>query len=127
MALVKAIEDLQAAPDWVDSQCEDFLRSTLASYHENTSPSSPPQLLKAISSMTSGSSFSLVGSSMLKSQTSDGINSDQSLVKSQEIMKRGWDWRAGMARHAKGEDVLKILRLGLARDIAKHWIEDDGE
>ena len=125
VALVKVVEDLQGVSRWVYDRCENFLRSSLASYHSNESPASPPQLLQNTSSMTSGSSFSLVGGSMLNSQTSDGMK-DHSLVKSQDMVKRGWDWRGGMARNAKGEDVLRVLRLGLAKDIAKHWIEDDG-
>ena len=40
--------------------------------------------------------------------------------------KRGWDWRMGFAREVKGEDVLRILRLGLAREVARAWVEDDG-
>lgn len=39
-------------------------------------------------------------------------------------VKRGWDWRKGMVgRDASGEDVLRILRLGLAREISRAWIE----
>ena len=40
-----------------------------------------------------------------------------------EEVKRGWDWRKGVKSNAKGEDVLRVLRLGLAQDIAKGWIE----
>ena len=39
-----------------------------------------------------------------------------------EAVKRGWDWRKGVRSDAKGEDVLRVLRLGLARDMAKAWI-----
>lgn len=40
--------------------------------------------------------------------------------------KRGWDWRKGLKREAKGEDLLRILRLGLARDVARVWVGGDG-
>jgi hypothetical protein len=28
--------------------------------------------------------------------------------------EREWDWRAGLTEDAKGEDILRMLRLGLA-------------
>ena len=59
---------------------------------------------------------------MLDSESSNDIGSSRALVKSQEDTKKGWDWRKGLAESAKGEDVLRILRLGLAKDIARHWI-----
>lgn len=31
---------------------------------------------------------------------------------------RGWDWRAGLPETAKGEDVLQMLRVGLARGLS---------
>lgn len=62
---------------------------------------------------------------MLDSESSNGIGSSRALVKSQEDdRKRGWDWRKGLAKDAKGEDVLRILRLGLAKEIARHWISE---
>ena len=65
---------------------------------------------------------------MLDSESSNGIggssSSSRALVKSQanDDRKRGWDWRKGLPEDAKGEDVLRILRLGLAKDIARHWM-----
>lgn len=61
---------------------------------------------------------------MLGSESSNGIGSSRALVKQGEDKKRGWDWRKGLAEEAKGEDVLRILRLGLANDIARHWISE---
>lgn len=31
---------------------------------------------------------------------------------------RGWDWRVGLPETAKGEDILQMLRLGLARGLS---------
>ena len=62
---------------------------------------------------------------MLNSESSNGISSSRALVKCQEGRKRGWDWRKGLAENAKGEDVLRILRVGLAKDIARHWISEE--
>jgi len=122
LTLLKAIEDLQTVTPRIYAQCEECFRSTLSAYHSQTTPPSPRQLLKTMSSMTSGSSFSLVGSSMLDSQTSSGTGSS-ALVKSVEEVKRGWDWRQGLKRDASGEEVLRILRLGLARGVAGLWME----
>lgn len=61
---------------------------------------------------------------MLDSESSNGTGSSGALVKSQQDRKRGWDWRNGLAEEAKGEDVLRMLRLGLAKDIARHWISE---
>lgn len=61
---------------------------------------------------------------MLDSESSNGTGSSGTLVKPQQDRKRGWDWRNGLAEEAKGEDVLRMLRLGLAKDIARHWISE---
>ena len=95
---------------------------------------SPRQMLKKqMSSFTSGgsSSFSLVGSSLLDSQLVDamevdsGSSSSRALTKSKEVEKRGWDWRFGLDAEAKGEDILRILRMGLAKEIARHWMRGE--
>ena len=39
--------------------------------------------------------------------------------------KRGWDWRLGMKKGASGNDLLSILRLGLAKEVARAWIEGE--
>ena len=43
-----------------------------------------------------------------------------------QVVKRAWDWRKGFGEKAKGEEVLRMLRLGLAKDIAKHWVTGEG-
>ena len=61
---------------------------------------------------------------MLDSEVSNDMSSSRALMKSEADKERGWDWRKGLAEGAKGEDVLRILRLGLAKDIARHWISE---
>ena len=61
---------------------------------------------------------------MLDSESSNENGSSRALVQSGENGRRGWDWRKGLAEGAKGEDVLRMLRLGLAKDIARHWISE---
>ena len=68
---------------------------------------------------------------MLESESSSGGGSGGSGVivkapkdggKGDEV-KRGWDWRKGVGRRALGSDVLRVLRLGLGRDISRAWVE----
>lgn len=86
---------------------------------------------KTVSSLTSSSGFSLVGSELLGESMTSGGGSG-SMVKlggrrtnnedKTETVKRGWDWRKGVRSDAKGDHILRVLRLGLARDMAKAWI-----
>ena len=61
---------------------------------------------------------------MLDSKSSNGIGNSRALVKPEEDENRGWDWRKGLPEGATGEDVLRILRLGLAKGIARHWTNE---
>ncbi|MCJ1476428.1 hypothetical protein MMC13_005094 [Lambiella insularis] len=132
LSLLTAIEDLQTVHPRIYAQCQDCLTSTLAAAQGSQRAPSPREMMKkSISDLTSSSAFSLVGSSMME-ETGDGFESrsGSGLLngkgKSKESGdKRGWDWRTGMKKGARGEDVLRILRLGLAREVARAWV--DGE
>lgn len=63
-----------------------------------------------------------MGSSMLDSESSGHMGNSKALISSQEEEKRGWDWRKGLGKDAKGEDVLRIIRLGLAKELARHML-----
>ena len=76
-------------------------------------------LKKTVSSMTGSSSFSLIGSSMLPTET-QATEGSGVLVKAD--VKRGWDWRKGLPREGTSKDVIRILRLGLAKEIARGWL-----
>jgi hypothetical protein len=39
-----------------------------------------------------------------------------------ERVERGWDWRGGWRRDARGEEILRGLRMGLARGIGRGWV-----
>lgn len=117
--LLKAIEDLQAVGSRVYSACSEFLQTVIAS-GQGLKGSSPTDMLRKSISNTSGSSFSMVGSSMFASQLKQSMSSSGVLVKGN--IKRGWDWRRGISAGTTGEDVLRILRFGLAKDLAKAWL-----
>jgi hypothetical protein len=118
--LLKAIEDLQAVGPRVYSACTEFLQTVIAS-GQGLKGSSPTDMLrKSTSTMSGTSSFSLLGSSMLASQLKQSMGSSGVLVKSN--VKRGWDWRHGISASTTGDDVLRVLRLGLAKDLAKAFL-----
>jgi hypothetical protein len=120
--LLKAIEDLQTVGPRVYSACSEFLQTVIAS-GQGLKGSSPTELLRKSTSNLSGtSSFSLVGSSMLASQLKQSMASSGVMVKGN--IKRGWDWRQGISASTSAEDVLRILRLGLAKDLAKAWLAE---
>ncbi|KZF24293.1 hypothetical protein L228DRAFT_281381 [Xylona heveae TC161] len=96
-------------------------------------------------------SYSLIGSAMLdkdghaSDHDDDGENDSAAsgsgvLVPpglSESKTQRGWDWRVGLLRRGphgaepaevSGQDVLRILRVGLAKELARGWVvsEDVG-
>jgi hypothetical protein len=118
--LLKAIEDFQTVSPRIQTVCNEFLQTVIAS-GQGLKGSSPTDMLRKSTSNTSGtSSFSMVGSSMLASQLKQSMGSSGVIVKGN--IKRGWDWRRGISANTKGEDLLRILRLGLAKDLAKAWL-----
>jgi hypothetical protein len=120
--LLKAVEDLQTVGPRVYSACAEFLELVIA-YGQGLKGSSPTNMLRKTTSNSSGSSsFSMVGSSMLASQLKHSIDSSGVMVKGN--IKRGWDWRQGITASTKGDDLLRILRLGLAKDLAKAWLSE---
>ena len=121
--LLKSIEDLQAVGPRVYSACSEFLQTVIAST-QGLKGSTPSDMLRKSTSNVSGtsSSFSLVGSSMLASQLKQSMGSSGVMVKGN--IKRGWDWRRGISAGTTGEDLLRILRLGLAKGLAKAWLAE---
>ncbi|KAG9249012.1 hypothetical protein BJ878DRAFT_451230 [Calycina marina] len=118
--LLKSIEDLQTVGPRVYAACDEFLKTVIASV-QGLKGSTPSDMLRKSTSNTSGaSSFSMVGSSMLASQFKHSMSSSGVLVKGN--VKRGWDWRSGATARTTSEDILRMLRLGLAKKLAKAWL-----
>ena len=120
ISLMKACEDLQTTSPRIYAQCEEFFQTTLASH---MSPRA--SLKKTVSSMTSASSFSLVGSSLLSSESTESTSSSGVLVKGD--VKRGWDWRKGLPPKMVGDLMLKILRLELAKEHGRVCLKEDDD
>lgn len=147
-ALLKAVDDVETAPSSVYKLSEACLKACLASYRGDDSVGkSTPDL--AVSSATLG--FSLIGSGELNGTGTGTTNSKESegsgvLVDSNgsvngngnsnndgsstelkdggNKVQRGWDWRRGFGDDddVKGETVIRILRLQLAREMAGAWV-----
>ena len=121
--LLKAIEDLQAVGERVYHACNEFFQLVLASASGGLKGSTPADLVRKSTTNLSGStSFMLTGSSMLASQLQRSFSGGSSL--SRANIKRGWDWKNELVAGATGEDVLRRLRLGLARDLAALWLAE---
>ncbi|KAL6907010.1 aconitate hydratase [Trichoderma evansii] len=111
--LLKAIEDIQAVGTRVYSTCEEFFNLVLASA-QGLKGSTPADLMKSTNSL-SGSTYMMSGSSLLASHMQKSIMAGGGKV------NRGWDWRKGWLANTKGEDVIRKLRLGLAKDLSSLW------
>ncbi|KAJ4358055.1 uncharacterized protein N0V89_002634 [Didymosphaeria variabile] len=121
--LLAAVEDLSTAPSMIRAQCEEALSTTLLA-----AGGSRLSLQKSTSNLTTASSqYSLIGSMDLGSV--EGVSTESSTVLVQgggvDDVKRGWDWRKGFPRGAKGEDVIRILRLGIAKELGRAFAEGE--
>lgn len=131
--MLKSIEDLQAVGSRVYDTCEEFMQIVLAAAPGGLKGSTPAGLLKKSTAGSGGSSYVLGGSSMVISQLhkslgSGGAGGVGAMASVGKNAKRGWDWRKEMTVKTRGEDVMRRLRLGLAKDLAGLWLaEADGE
>ncbi|PYH90375.1 nuclear pore complex subunit Nup85 [Aspergillus ellipticus CBS 707.79] len=137
--ILSAIEDLQTVTPRVYAQCEECFRSTLIQYQSSkrahtsdsfVQPPSPRAMLKkSVSSLTASSTFSLIGNDMIESARTRSGSGSGSVGSSGVLVpradsdglvpeKRGWDWRAGLPEDMAGEDVLRLLRLGIAKGLS---------
>ncbi|KAL8695086.1 MAG: hypothetical protein Q9218_000364 [Villophora microphyllina] len=134
--LLKAIEDLQTVTSRVYKQCEDCFRHTLDRGQLQQKASDKREMFKkSISNITSSSSaFSLIDS-MMESETRESTGSEGVMVRmvekgdktsqNNDNTQRGWDWREDVTADLTAGELLSKLRLGLAKDIAKAWVEGE--
>lgn len=124
--MLAAIEDYETTGSRIHEQCEVVLQTTLAAAHGDSKVSAPQGLLQKSASGLSGSSYSLIGS---QDFSADGMSTDSStvLVAGGKVDdgKRGWDWRRGFSKGAKGADLLRVLRLGVSRELARCFAEGE--
>lgn len=126
--LLAAVEDLDTAPSMIRAQCEECFATTLAAAHDSSPPNPHHLLQKSTSNLTTASSqYSLIGSTEFGSVEGQSTESSTVLVKGGSVddAKRGWDWRRGYGKDAKGDDVVRVLRLGVAREIGRAFAEGE--
>ena len=120
--LLKAVEDLTAVSERVYNVCDEFLQLVLASAPGGAlKGSKPADLLKK---GQDGQQMVLAGSSLIASQLQKSLLGGSGSALGKVPVKRGWDWREGMPAKMKGEDVIRRLRLGLAKDLARLWLAE---
>ncbi|KAF9880784.1 nuclear pore complex subunit Nup85 [Colletotrichum karsti] len=119
--MLKAVEDIQTVNSTIFNAADEFFKLVLASAH-GLKGSTPADLMRK-STGSLGGSYMLSGSSMLASQLNRSISGSSGGL-SRANTKRGWDWRTGLTAGASAEDVLRVLRLGLSRDLATSWLAD---
>lgn len=114
-------------------QCEDCLQSSLNHHFQHDSrvesgdPSSmssstsfgaapPPSLLqKSILTQSGLSGFSLIEHEMMSASK---VRQFDERHQPDLQHKREWDWRTGVDKGFQGEDIIRILRLHLAKGLA---------
>ncbi|KAJ5757111.1 uncharacterized protein N7511_007293 [Penicillium nucicola] len=133
--ILSAIEDLETVTPRVYAQCEECFRSTLlatTTSDPSCAPPSPRALFKKSITNFNASTFSLMGNGMLESartRSGSGSASGPASMSGSGVLvprpsdmsavgDRGWDWRVGLPESAKGEDILRMLRSGLARGLS---------
>ncbi|CAK7270491.1 hypothetical protein SEPCBS119000_004118 [Sporothrix epigloea] len=140
--LLKAVEDLQTlAGSRVYTMCDEFFQVVLASVPGGLKGSTPADLLrKTTSNLTAtttasgaSSSFLLTGSSMLASQLHRSMSGARrgaggaGPFSSTVPVRRGWDWRSGLAANTTAADVLQKVRQGVSRALARLWVAEADE
>lgn len=149
MDVLKVVQDLISAVTSTfgqqglgTNQAETFLRKCLLAYKN---PSDIPRLLKKSKSLSSSS----MGSSGMLSSWQKLDEEDQDMDEEEdeddgfaivsgeglEEVDRGWDWRSGMVhildrekmRGSVLETVVRVARMGFAKELAKGWLDGEGE
>ncbi|KAF1955420.1 hypothetical protein CC80DRAFT_493301 [Byssothecium circinans] len=127
-SLLAAIEDYDTAPSMIQNQCEEALQTTFAAANatSNTSPSHSHYNLRQTTSDLS-SQYSLIGSTDFSSAGGVSTESSAFLIQDGKVddSRRGWDWRKGFPRGAQGEELIRVLRLGVARELARAFAEGE--
>lgn len=125
-SLIRAVEDLCTVPPAVAARCEECLKFALMALKGVSLPSAQA-ILKQSTTGTSGSSsqYSLLDSFVGEGQANGSTDDSGVLVKASsndvKDVGRAWDWRIGLEKSAKADDVLQILRLGLVREVSRAW------
>ncbi|KAF2839349.1 hypothetical protein M501DRAFT_933353 [Patellaria atrata CBS 101060] len=115
MALLRVAEDLQTVSAAVAEGGRGLLGACMKAYNSSTSA--------AVGGM-GASAYSIggsEGSGVLVSVSNSGEGTGE---KEMAQVRRGWDWRQGVAR-GDVDEVIRLLRLGVAREVGRAWVEGE--
>jgi hypothetical protein len=134
--LLRVVEDFATAPSRIRENAESLLKASVKAYHEGGNGGSVASLKKSRSTLTqssSGATESLGGSYDLLASSTMMTRSKESEVKRSGVLageQRGWDWRRGLeglgAVEAGEKEVLGLVRIALAQEVAKGWTSQIG-
>ncbi|KAI5286745.1 hypothetical protein KEM54_006540 [Ascosphaera aggregata] len=141
--ILAAIEDLETVTKRVYEQCEECLQSTLWHHTrfdnvsgEEDGASSPRKadfsfsistgsgvplkslLSKSISSEAPVNGFSLIGNELLEAEEESSDIRSHTKGREHTESKREWDWRTGIQDGIKGSEILRMLRIQLAKGLS---------
>lgn len=131
-ALLKAVEDVSTVSASISAQCEECFDSALAAAKGAPVPSLKESLNRStMDGSGSSSGFSLIKMMTSESQSNGSMGGSGVLVRTRSngsthdnaTIRRAWDWRTGFDGTAKSQDVLLMLRLGLAREVSRVWTD----
>lgn len=122
--LLRIVEDFATAPGRIRDNAESLLRASINAYRDPKTSMSG--LLKNSRSDASNRSGGLGGSSWDLLAESVMTHSHESGKEPKKgDLQRAWDWRKGLdglgAVEVGGKEVLLLLRMALAQEVARGW------
>ena len=121
LTIIRAVEDLQTVTPAVYDQAAALFSASIQNSTSGSQVSSQ-ELAKSVA----GLGKSTMGFEMVNSN--GGLQAESGSVvlsASGAEVKRGWDWRKGATamrgRNVGPEDVLRVLRTQVAKEMAKVW------
>ncbi|KAK5121311.1 hypothetical protein LTR85_005477 [Meristemomyces frigidus] len=120
-SLLRIVEDLATAPARIREGAEGSLRASIGAYRESGGMLHSDLLKKSAAGGLGGSSYDMLASSVMlqsRDRKKGGMAGEVS---------RGCDWRKGLdgvggaATDVGGEEVLMLLRIALAQEVARGW------
>lgn len=122
-AILRAVEDISSVSESIFSTCEQCLDATMSDARGKPSQSLKSTLRKSTNALTDASRSHLLESTVQSSGAGGDALRRTGQKKGQDV-ERAWDWRKGLSSTTSGHDVLKIVRVALAREIAAAWTAD---
>ncbi|KAK5719118.1 hypothetical protein LTR15_007641 [Elasticomyces elasticus] len=111
--LMRIVEDFETVGSRVRENGAALLDASLASYRESGSGGGMGRMRKSGSGF-GGSSWDMLAESTMVVPSAEGMGK----------VERGWDWRKGVDElgvEAGGKEVVAMVRVALAREVARGW------